>query len=49
MNKNNMKYFVVEDILHLSISDEQEADSVEISPNITAELNKNGELIGIEI
>ena len=44
-----MTYFEKEDILHLVISDEPESDSVELSPNITAELNGNGELIGIEI
>ena len=33
----------------LMVSDEPEANSVEISPNITAELNDTGELIGIEI
>ena len=49
MNKTKMKYFQKEDILHLAISDENEADSVELSPNITAELNEDGELIGIEI
>jgi len=30
-------------------ADEPEAGSVEVSPNITAELNGKGELIGIEI
>ena len=49
MNKTKMNYFKDEDILHLVISDENEASSVELSPNITAELNENGELIGIEI
>ena len=49
MNKINMEYFEKEDILHLVISGEPEAGSVEISPNITAELNSKGELIGIEI
>jgi uncharacterized protein YuzE len=44
-----MKYFAQEDILHLALSDEPEAGSVEVSPNITAELNADGELIGIEI
>ena len=44
-----MRYFEQEDILHLALSDEPEAGSVEISPNITAELNDRGELIGIEI
>ena len=31
------------------VSEEDEASSVELSPNITAELNESGELIGIEI
>jgi uncharacterized protein YuzE len=44
-----MTYFDEEDVLHLVISDEPEANSVELSPNITAELNEAGELIGIEI
>ena len=49
MNEPQLSYFKEENILHLSISDEPEAGSVEISPNITAELNEKGELIGIEI
>jgi uncharacterized protein YuzE len=49
MNNAKMYYFEKEDILHLMVSDEPEANSVEISPNITAELNDEGELIGIEI
>jgi len=49
MNKTKMTYFEDEDVLHLVISEENEASSVELSPNITAELNANGELIGIEI
>ena len=49
MNKPKMCYFEKEDILHLMISDEEESNSVELSPNITAELNERGELIGIEI
>jgi len=44
-----MSYFERDDILHLVISDEPEAGSVELSPNITAELNAQGVLIGIEI
>jgi len=44
-----MVYFEQEDILHLALSDEPEAGSVEIGPNITAELNDKGELIGVEI
>ena len=49
MNNAQMSYFEQEDILHLVISDEPEAGSVEVSPNITAELNAQGALIGIEI
>ena len=49
MDKPRMNYFKKEDILHLVISNEKEAGSVELSPNVTAELNENGELIGIEI
>jgi len=44
-----MAYFEQEDILHLMISEGAEAQSVEVSPNITVELNDKGELIGIEI
>lgn len=44
-----MKYFKEEDVLHLLISEEPESASVEISPNVTAELNAAGELIGVEI
>lgn len=49
MNRTKMAYFKDQDILHLVISDENEASSIEVSPNVTAELNDNGELIGIEI
>ena len=47
--KNKLAFFADEDILHFSLSDEEESSSVELSPNITAELNKKGEIIGIEI
>ncbi|NIV72931.1 DUF2283 domain-containing protein [Candidatus Saccharibacteria bacterium] len=49
MNKANMKYFERADILYFKIADGQEANSMEISPNITAEINQNDDLIGIEI
>jgi uncharacterized protein YuzE len=49
MSNTRMVYFEENDILHLSVSDEPEAGSVELSPNVTAELNEQGELIGIEI
>jgi uncharacterized protein YuzE len=49
MNKTKMRYFKDDDIIHINISDGIETNSVELSPNITAEIDKNGELIGIEI
>ncbi|MBI4652105.1 DUF2283 domain-containing protein [Candidatus Desantisbacteria bacterium] len=49
MNKTKMAYFKDEDILHVVISDEKEVSSIELNPNITAEINEKGELIGIEI
>ena len=49
MNKIQMMYFEKDDVLHLAISDDPEAGSVELSPNITVELNSKGEMIGIEI
>ena len=49
MDKPRMVYFERENVLHLVISEESEAQSVELSPNITVELNDKGELIGIEI
>ena len=44
-----MTYFPEQDVIHLAMTDEDEMASVEISPNITAELNADGELIGVEI
>ena len=49
MSKGHMAYFEKDDVLHLAISNEPEAGSVEVGPDITAELNSQGELIGIEI
>ena len=49
MKKPKLAYFEQEDVLHLLVSEEDEASSIELSPNITAELNESGELIGIEI
>jgi len=49
MNNTQLHYFEAEDTLHLLIAEGEEERSVEISPNITAELNAEGELIGIEI
>jgi uncharacterized protein YuzE len=49
MKKPKLSYFDREDVLHLVISEDDEANSIEVSPDITAELNDKGELIGIEI
>lgn len=49
MSQTRLRYFEEEDILHLMISDEHETNSIEISQNITAELNEHHELIGVEI
>ncbi len=48
-DKTRMIYFEKEDVLHILLSEEEEAGSVEISPNITVELNEAGEMIGVEI
>ncbi len=49
MNKTTIRYFEQEDILHLVISEEPESRSLELSPDITVELNEQNELIGVEI
>jgi uncharacterized protein YuzE len=49
MSNAHLAYFEKEDVLHLALSTEPEAGSVELGPDITAELNDKGELIGIEI
>ncbi|MBF0103125.1 MAG: DUF2283 domain-containing protein [Desulfobacterales bacterium] len=49
MKKSKMTYFQESDVIHLTVSEDAEAGSVEISPNITVELNNVNELIGIEI
>ena len=49
MNESRMTYFQEEDILYLLVSEGQEAGSIELSPNITAEFDEHGELLGLEI
>ena len=49
MHSPRLAYFEKEDVLHVLISEGPESKSVELSPNITAELSDEGELIGIEI
>jgi uncharacterized protein YuzE len=49
MIKPRIQYFEQEDVLHLVIADEPESSSIEISPEITVELNDKNEMIGVEI
>ena len=47
--KGTVKYYPEDDVLYVLIQAGEEAKSVEIEPGVTAELDKDGELIGIEI
>lgn len=49
MNKTRVRYFEREDVLHLVLGEGAESRSLELSPNITVELNDQNELIGVEI
>jgi uncharacterized protein YuzE len=49
MKEPKLFYFDHEDILHLVLAEGNEANSVELSPTITAELNTSGEVIGMEV
>ena len=49
MDKMQMRYFEQEDILHLVVAEGSESRSLELTPNITVELNDRNELIGVEI
>ena len=44
-----MRYFEQEDVLYLLIAEGTENRSLELSPNITVELNDRNELMGVEI
>ena len=48
MSKPRIRYFEQEDVLHLVIAEGPESGSVELSPNITVELNDENEIIGVE-
>ena len=48
-SKPQFNYFPDEDIMHILIKKGAEDKAVEITPDITAEYNKEGELIGVEI
>jgi uncharacterized protein YuzE len=49
MNKTRLRYFEDEDVLHLVVSDEPESRTIELSSNITIELNDNNKMVGAEI
>ena len=49
MNKPRMVYFEQEDVVHIAIADGEEESSFELGPNITVELDRNHEVIGVEI
>ena len=49
MNKPQLRYFEQGDVLHLTIAEGKEMQSVEVYPNVTLELNAEGDVIGIEI
>ena len=46
---STLNYFKEEDVIHIKIKDGTEAGSFEMSPNVTAELDANDEIIGVEI
>jgi uncharacterized protein YuzE len=47
--KGTVKYYPKDDVLYVMLQAGEEAKAVEIEPGVTAELNKAGEIIGIEI
>ena len=49
MQDPKLCYFNHEDMLHLVLAEGEEANSVALSPTMTAELNAHGEVIGIEV
>lgn len=44
-----MNYFEQDDIIHITIKKGEETNSVEVSPNVTVELDNQNEIIGVEI
>ena len=49
MARTRVQYFEEADVLHLVITDEPESRTIELSPDITVELNDRNEMIGVEI
>jgi uncharacterized protein YuzE len=44
-----IQYFEESDVLYYLISEGEEEETVELAPGVTVELNKEKEIIGIEI
>ncbi|MFZ2489803.1 MAG: DUF2283 domain-containing protein [Anaerolineae bacterium] len=44
-----MTYFEKEDVLHLLVAPGPESQSVELGPDITVELDEQGQILGVEI
>jgi uncharacterized protein YuzE len=44
-----IKYFEESDVLYYLISEGEEEEAIELAPGVTVELNKEKEIIGIEI
>jgi uncharacterized protein YuzE len=49
MQDPRLCYFDHEDMLHLVFAEGEEANSIALSPTMTAELKAHGEVIGIEV
>jgi len=49
MQDPRLCYFDHEDMFHLAFAEGEEANSIELSPTMTAERNAHGEVIGIEV
>ena len=49
MLKPGLNFYSKEDILYIYVAEGKEVSSKPLGSGITAELNENGELIGIEI
>jgi uncharacterized protein YuzE len=47
--KPKMVYLQDDDVIHVTLAGGPEHGSVELSPHVTAEINADGDLIGIEI
>jgi|GEM_PF-969506 len=49
MKKPQLRYFEQGDVLHLTVAEGKERQSVEVWPNVTLELNAKGDVIELEI